>query len=123
MNDRVGMIADLATRIADIRRRLHDIEDERITLRKELDDCTTRFAMLTTGVHEPTTGSAQMDGEIIRLLRNNADRFFTSSDIESFLRRQDWKVDGPYVRTKLSRLAKRGAIRRVGYGRYTDKGV
>jgi hypothetical protein len=122
MNDSIDTIADLATRIAETRQRLHEIENEKIKLRGYLDDCTARFAAMTTGIGEPTTGSAQMDGEIIRLLRQNPDKYFTSSDIESFLRKKDWKVDGPYVRTKLSRLAKRGTIRRVGHGRYMDKG-
>jgi hypothetical protein len=122
MNDTVDTIAELATRINDIRRRLSDIESEKIKLRRDLDDCTTRFATLTIGIRHPTTGSGQMDEQILRLLRQNPDRHYASSDIESFLRRQDWKVDGPYIRTKLSRLAKRGHIRRVGHGRYTDKG-
>ena len=122
MNDTVDTIAELATRINDIRRRLSDIESEKTKLRRDLDDCTTRFAALTIGIRQPTTGSGQMDEQILRLLRQNPDRHYTSSDIESFLRRQDWKVDGPYIRTKLSRLAKRGHIRRVGHGRYTDKG-
>ena len=122
MSDTVDAIADLATRIADIRRRMNEIDQEKMRLRADLDDCTARFAAITTGVRRPATGSAQMDDEILRLLRNNPDRFFTSVDIESFLRRQDWRVDGPYIRTKLARLAKRGTIRRVGHGRYMDKG-
>jgi len=122
MNDRIDVIAALATRIADIRQRILAIENEKIALRGELDECTARFAEMTTGVIPPANGSAQMDGEIIRLLRQNPDSYYTSSDVESYLRRKDWKVDGPYVRTKLSRLAKRGTIRRVGHGRYADKG-
>lgn len=122
MSDTVDAITELATRIADIRRRLQDIENEKIALRRDLDACTARFVAMTTGTREPTTGSAQMDAEILRLLHRNPDSFFTAVDIESHLRRQNWKVDGPYIRTKLARLAKRGTIRRVGYGRYTDRG-
>ena len=103
------------------RNRLNDLEAERIKLRHDLDESTTRFTAMTTGIHEPTTGSGQMDVEILRLLRQNPDSYYTSTDIESHLR-QNWNVDGPYVRTKLSRLAKRGKIRRVGHGRYMDKG-
>lgn len=77
---------------------------------------------MTTGTHEPSTGSAQMDAEILRLFRQNPDSFYSSVDVESFLRRQNFNVDGPYIRTKLSRLAKRGWIRRIGHGRYMDKG-
>jgi hypothetical protein len=122
MSDRVDTIAELATHIAALRNRLHDLDAERIKLRADLDASTTRFAAMTTGNPKPSTGSGQMDAEILRLLRRNPDSYYTSVDIESFLRRQDWKVDGPYIRTKLSRLAKRGHIRRVGHGRYTDKG-
>lgn len=122
MSDRDDAIAELAVRISDLRQRLRDIEIEKIRLRSELDDCTNRFAAMTTAVREPKGGSAQMDAEILRLLRQNPDRYYTSSDIEWFLRGKDWKIDGDYVRTKLSRLAKRGTVRRVGHGRYMDRG-
>jgi hypothetical protein len=122
MSDRVDTIAELATHIAALRNRLQDLDAERVKLRADLDASTTRFAAMTTGNQLPSTGSGQMDAEILRLFRRNPDAYYTSVDIESFLRRKDWKVDGPYIRTKLSRLAKRGNIRRIGHGRYTDKG-
>ena len=121
MSDGVDAISALATRISEIRLRLRDLEAERMSLRSELDDATTRFAALTVG-NQPSNGSGQLNAEILRLFRQNPDTFFTSVDVESFLRKQNWKVDGPYVRTKLSRLAKLGWIRRVGHGRYMDKG-
>ena len=121
MSDSIDAIADLATRIAEIRRRLIDLETERTALRSELDDATMRFAAMTTGVSPPTSGSVQMDTEILRLFRYNPDRFFTSFDVQSLLCTR-WQIDGSYVRTKLARLAKRGLIRRVGHGRYADKG-
>jgi repressor of nif and glnA expression len=94
-----------------------------VALRSELDDCTARFTRLTTGVYEPTTGSSQIDVEIVRLFRQYPDTFFTSTDLASHLRKRNWSnIDGAYLRTKLARLAKRGVIRRVGHGRYMDKG-
>jgi hypothetical protein len=122
MSDRVDAISELATRISEIRNRLRDLDSERIKLRRDLDEYTARFAAMTTVSHEPHTGSGQMDVQILRLLRQNPESYYTSADIESYLRKQDWKVDGAYIRTKLSRLAKRGHIRRVGHGRYMDKG-
>lgn len=122
MNASVDVVADLAGRISDLHRRLNELEGERVRLRGELDEATRRFAAITTGIHEPTTGSGQMDAEILALFRRNPDSFFSRVDVESHLRRQNWNVDGPYIRTKLSRLANRGKIRRVGHGRYADKG-
>jgi hypothetical protein len=122
MSDNVDAIADLATRIADIRKRLRDLENERTALRTELDDCTNRLAVMTIGVYQPRDGSSQIDLEILRHFRQHPDIFFTSADLASILRKKNWSVDGAYLRTKLSRLAKRGQIRRVGLGRYMDKG-
>lgn len=122
MTGTVDAVADLAVRISDIRRRLNELESERVRLRNELDEATRRFAAMTTGIHEPTTGSGQMDAEILALFRRNPEIYFSRVDVESHLRRQNWNVDGPYIRTKLSRLAKRGKIRKVGHGRYADKG-
>jgi len=123
MSDSVDAIATLATRIAEIRIRLRGLETERTALRAELDDCTSRLAGLTIGVYQPRDGSSQIDAEILRHFRQHPDTFFTSADLAYALRKKNWSLDGAYLRTKLSRLAKAGAIRRVGYGRYMDRGA
>jgi DNA polymerase sigma len=124
MSDSVDAIASLATRIAEIRNRLRELETERTALRIELDDCTASFTSMTTGIYQPRDGSSQIDLAILRHFRQHPETFFTSADIESALRKKNWSnIDGAYLRTKLSRLARRGLIRRVGYGRYMDKGA
>src|SRR5438270_14048564 len=109
MSDSVDAIATLATRIAEIRIRLRELETERTALRTELDDCTSRLAGLTIGVYQPRDGSSQIDAEILRHFRQHPDTFFTSADLAYALRKKNWSLDGAYLRTKLPRLAKAGA--------------
>ncbi len=115
------VISSLALRIAELRRRLEELDAERLKVADELDDCTARFSALAVGIELPKTGSGQMDVQITTLFRRHYNRYFTPKEITEYLLGLQWKIDMPYVRTKLARLAKRGKIQKAGHGRYMHK--
>jgi len=121
MSDTSDVISVLALRIAELRVRLEQLDQERKKVGDELDDCTARFSALAVGIERPSTGSGQMDQEITKLFRRHYNSYFTPKEITEHLLRLKWKVDMPYVRTKLARLAKRGKIHKAGHGRYMYK--
>lgn len=121
MSSASDVISTLALRIAELRRRLEELDAERQKVADELDDCTGRFSALATGIELPRDASGQMTVQIATLFRRNYNRYFTPKEITEFLTGLKWQVDMPYVRTKLARLAKRGKIRKVGHGRYMHK--
>ena len=113
MVDTIDVLADTAAEIADIRRRVREIDEERARLMEQLEKALVRFTSLAAG-HTGMEPSRSIDPEIMRVFQRYPDRYLTPRDVATALNYRDL----PHIRMRLSRMVKSKKLKRVGHGRY-----
>jgi hypothetical protein len=119
VSDVLDAVTDLAARINDLRARIRALDEQRTALSEELEESLSRLAVVAGGPSGPTTQSARIDDQIIRLLRRHEGRHLTPRDIADALKLPR-AADLAYLRVRLSRLTAAGKVNRVGHGRYAS---
>jgi hypothetical protein len=113
MAETIDVITELAAQIADLRRRILELDAERVQLSEQLDRSLLRFSELTIG-HTGAQPSRSIDPEIMRVFQRFPDRYLSPRDVAAAMKYRDL----PHMRMRLSRMVKSKKLKRVGHGRY-----
>jgi hypothetical protein len=112
MSDATTTLISLSQRLADLQRRMVEVEAERAMLAVQIETLQQQMAAAIP----PARGSTNRS-QVLWLLRRDATREYSPLDIWQMLGRTSG-ADLNNIRVTLSRLAREGAVERVGHGRY-----
>lgn len=113
MPDTTDVLSETAVQIADIRRKIGELDAQRARLSAQLDEALTRFAGLAAG-HTGMQPSRSIDPQIMLVFQRYPDRYLSPRDVAAALNDSDL----PHIRMRLSRMVKAKKLKRVGHGRY-----
>jgi hypothetical protein len=113
MPDTIDVLAELAAQIADTRRRIRELDEQRVRLHEQLDETLARFTALAAG-HSGMEPSRSIDPAIMRVFQRFPDRYLSPRDVAAAMNYRDLA----HIRMRLSRMVKSEKLKRVGHGRY-----
>lgn len=112
MNDRMNAVVDLSQRLADLQRRLAEVESERVALKQQIHDVQEHLA----AVVPPAFGGSRRT-QVLWVLRRDEEHAYSPLDVCRALG-QTHASDVNAVRLLLRRLTREGKVTRVSHGRY-----
>ena len=116
MSDAVQNVIDDTERLQQLRHRMTELDAERARVDREINECMARIAA-TAGTHVPPPANSPLAHQILWVLRRHRDRPLAPADVAELMGfRRELEVAN--LRVHLSRMYRKGWIRRVGHGRY-----
>jgi hypothetical protein len=112
MTDTTTSIANLSQQLLDRKKRLAEIEAERIQIKNEIIGLSEQLAAIVP----PAFGSSNRT-QVLWVLRNDPDHAYSPLDICRRLGRTGY-YDVNAVRLVLTRLKTAGKVTKIGHGRY-----
>jgi hypothetical protein len=112
MSDSTSTVISLSQRLAELQKRLVDIESERVAVKNEIEAVQQQIVAAI-----PPSPGTTYRSRVLWLLRRDTSRDYSPIDLWQMLGYKS-EADLKNVRLTVSRLAREGAVQRVGHGRY-----